>query len=156
MCGLALALPLVLDVQAQEVGATDDDIRRFCTNITNDLQEKRYAEQLAELEALSAKVEERIVLAEKKISELNEWVRQRKDFSEQATDAIVSVYGAMKPRSAAERMEEIDANLASAILMKLKARDAGAILNEMTPEIAGEITQIMAAFAREENGRGGT
>lgn len=133
----------------------DDVIRQFCTNIAEDIQERRYAAQLAELETLSAKVEERITEAETKSAELKEWIRQRKVFSDKATETIVSVYASMRPRSAAERMEVIDANLASAILMKLQTRSAAAILNEMTPEKAGEITDVMAAFAEDQSSKSG-
>lgn len=123
------------------------EIENFCTNLADKVRESRFQRQKAELEMLRDDIEKRVTYAEEKVSELKEWVRQREEFSNQATQVIVDVYASMRPRGAAERMQEINPNLASAVLLKLKPRAAAAILNEMDKSAAARITQIMAAVA---------
>ena len=54
----------------------------------------------------------------------------------------------MRPDAAAERLAEIDVELAAGILMKLDSRKAGVILNEMERKAAAALTGIMASAAR--------
>ena len=55
----------------------------------------------------------------------------------------------MKPDAAAERLSELKVELAAGILMKLEARKAGIIMNEMDRKSAAAVTQVMAAVARK-------
>ena len=149
---LALMSPMSsgtgLVAHAQTQATRETEIERFCSNLADTVRETRFRRQKQELELLKDDIEKRVAYAEGKVLELKEWVRQRKAFSNQATQVIVDVYASMRPRGAAERMQEINPNLASAVLLKLKPRTAAAILAELEANSAARITQIMAAYAQ--------
>lgn len=126
---------------------SEAEIERLCGNILDPVREQRYALQVAELEALQAKIQERIDLLETKRVELEQWATKREEFAKQASSMLVDVYASMKPDAAAERLETIDGGLTAALMLKLKPRSAAAILSEMNKEKAALITRIMAASA---------
>lgn len=126
---------------------SEAEIERLCGNILDPVREKRYALQMAELEALQAKIQERIDLLETKRAELEKWATMREEFAKQASANLVEVYAKMPASAAAERLETIEGGLSAALMMKLKARNAAAILSEMSKEKAAFITRIMAASA---------
>ncbi|MEM8539554.1 MAG: MotE family protein [Pseudomonadota bacterium] len=147
-------------VQAQEMNSSEmlkaidelpvgseAEITRLCGNILDPVREQRYALQVAELEELQTKIQERIDLLETKRAELEQWATKREEFAKQASSMLVDVYANMKPDAAAERLETIDGGLTAALMMKLKPRSAAAILSEMNKDKAALITRIMAASA---------
>ena len=123
------------------------ELERLCGNILDPVREQRYALQVAELEELQAKVQERIDLLEAKRAELEAWATKREEFAKQASGMLVDVYANMPASAAAERLESVDGGLSAALLSKLKPRSAAAILSEMNKEKAAMITRIMAASA---------
>ncbi|MEO0544749.1 MAG: MotE family protein [Pseudomonadota bacterium] len=152
MSPMASGFGLIAHAQTQTAGETE--IEQFCSNLADNVRESRFRRQKEELEVLRDDIEKRIVYAETKVTELKEWVRQREQFSAQATQVIIDVYGSMRPRGAAERMQEINPHLASAVLLKLKPRTSAAILTEMETSSAARITQIMAAYAESPEDSG--
>ena len=128
----------------------------FCNNIREAAREKRYAlkerqirelhaEKTKELTELKERVEKRISALEVKRAEYEEWVSKRAGFLDRAEDSLVQIYAKMRPDAAASRLEILEDLLAAAILMKLTPAKAGVILNEMKPESAAKITQVIAA-----------
>lgn len=132
-------------------GALDADIERFCSNIADSARDRRYAIQRAELETLQKDIDERIVTLEAKRVEYEEWLGRRNDFLEKAENNLVEIYSKMRPDAAAERLAEVGSELAAGILMKLQARQAGTILNEMDSKSAAMLTSIMASAARKQD-----
>jgi flagellar motility protein MotE (MotC chaperone) len=128
-----------------------NEVERFCTNIADAARDRRYALQAQELETLRKDVDKRIELLEKKRAEYEDWLKRREDFLSKAEDNVVGIYAAMKPDSAAERLAELDIMLAAGILMKLEARKAGVILNEMDSKAAAAVTGIMVHATRKED-----
>ncbi len=128
-----------------------DEVRAFCSNIADAARDRRYAVQAQELEALKAEIDARMAELEAKRSEYELWLERRNKVIEQAEEGLVGIYAQMRPDAAAERMEEMDAALAAAILMKLKERQAGVILNEMAAPAAAKLTGIIAAVAQPED-----
>lgn len=129
----------------------NDDIQRFCSNIADAARDRRYALQKAELETLQKDVDQRIAALEEKRLEYEEWLQRRNDFLENAETNLVDIYSRMRPDAAAERLAEVDIELAAGILMKLQARQAGIILNEMESKAAATLTNIMASAARKQD-----
>ncbi len=123
------------------------ELERLCGNILDPVREQRYALQVAELEELQAKIQERIDLLEVKRAELEKWAAKREEFAKQASGMLVDVYANMQASAAAERLESVDGGLSAALLSKLKPRSAAAILSEMNKDKAALITRIMAASA---------
>jgi flagellar motility protein MotE (MotC chaperone) len=129
----------------------NDDIRRFCSNIADAARDRRYALQRSELETLRAEIDGRIATLEEKRAEYEEWLRRRNDFLARAEGNLVDIYSRMRPDAAAERLAALEAGLAAGILMKLQARQAGIILNEMDSKSAAVLTSIMASAARSKD-----
>jgi len=57
---------------------------------------------------------------------------------------LVAFYQAMKPQNAAVLLERLPRNLAASVLSAMKTREAGKILNVMSPDIAVRISKLMA------------
>jgi len=129
----------------------DEDIRRFCSNIADAARDRRYAMQRSELETLQTDIDERIAALEEKRAEYEEWLQRRNDFLEKAENNLVDIYSRMRPDAAAERLAEVNVELAAGILMKLQSRQAGIILNEMNSKAAATLTSIMASAARKQD-----
>lgn len=131
--------------------AMDDDIQRFCSNIADAARDRRYALQRAELETLQKDIDSRLIALEEKRAEYEDWLKRRNDFLVQAEENLVEIYSRMRPDAAAEKLAEINAELAAAILMKLQARQTGLILNEMESKAAAALTTIMASASRRQD-----
>lgn len=124
------------------------EIERFCSNIADAARDRRYTLQAQELQTLQQEVDKRIKLLEEKRAEYESWLKRREEFLAQAEDNVVKIYSGMRPDAAAERLAEIDVELAAGILMKLDARKAGVILNEMERKAAAVLTGVMASATR--------
>ena len=124
------------------------EIERFCSNIADAARDRRYTLQAQELQTLQQEVDKRIELLEEKRAEYESWLKRREEFLAQAEDNVVKIYSGMRPDAAAERLAEIDVELAAGILMKLDARKAGVILNEMERKAAAVLTGVMASATR--------
>ncbi|MEP9389697.1 MotE family protein [Mesorhizobium sp. KR9-304] len=152
-----LAAPEAQATDAEPTGAvravrvpleTGTEIERFCSNIADAARDRRYVLQSEELQALQREVDTRIELLEEKRAEYESWLKRREDFLARAEEGVVKIYSGMRPDAAAERLAEMDAALAAGILMKLEARKAGVILNEMERKTAAMLTGIMVSAAR--------
>lgn len=148
---LMLSVGHAAAIDAPETTAEPSEIERFCSNIADAARDRRYALQAQELETLQKDVDKRIKLLEEKRAEYEDWLKRRNDFLSKAEDNVVDIYSAMKPDAAAERLAELDAALAAGILMKLEARKAGVILNEMERKAAAALTVIMVSATRKED-----
>ena len=156
----ALAVALTLGLSAgpaapqgggQADGQSADEIRRFCGNIVDAARDRRYAMQEAELKKLQQDVDDRLKRLEEKRAEYQDWLTRRNDFLAKAEGNLVEIYSRMRPDAAAERLAEVNVELAAGILMKLQARQAGIILNEMDSKAAATLTGIMASAARRQD-----
>jgi flagellar motility protein MotE (MotC chaperone) len=127
------------------------EIQRFCSNIADAARDRRYSLQAKELETLQAEIDKRMKALEEKRAEYEEWLKRRNDFMAEAEEGVVKIYARMRPDAAAERLAEVNTELAAAILMKLDSRQAGVILNEMERKAAATLTGIMASAARKED-----
>lgn len=132
-------------------GEVNEDIRRFCSNIADAARDRRYALQKAELQVLQGEIDERMAALETKRLEYEEWLKRRNDFLAQAETNLVDIYARMRPDAAAERLAAVHVELAAGILMKLEARKASLILNEMKSEAAATLTGIMGSAARKQD-----
>ena len=156
--GLLAAAALAVLVTASGSAATETptaaaaadatEIERFCSNIADAARDRRYALQAQELQTLQQEVDKRIAQLEEKRAEYESWLKRREEFLAQAEDNVVKIYSGMRPDAAAERLAEIDVELAAGILMKLDARKAGVILNEMERKAAAVLTGVMASATR--------
>ncbi|HEV7252937.1 MAG TPA: MotE family protein [Mesorhizobium sp.] len=127
--------------------AGQSEVERFCGNIADAARDRRHALQKAEIERLQGELDQRLLALEEKRAEYERWLKKRDDFMALAQENVVSIYRTMRPDAAAERLAELPVELAAGILMKLDARKAGVILNEMELKSAAAVTSVMAAAA---------
>ncbi|MFE0019067.1 hypothetical protein ACFWXH_29750 [Mesorhizobium sp. NPDC059054] len=139
-------VPLTTGTVAPPSG--ESEVQRFCSNIADAARDRRYSLQAAELKQLQTEVDKRISALEEKRAEYEEWLKRREVFLARAEDSLVKIYSGMKPDAAAERLASTNVELAAAILMKLDARKASVILNEMNTKAAAALTGIMGSAAR--------
>lgn len=123
---------------------TEDEIRRFCTNIADAARDQRYLLQKEELEKLQAEVDDRIATLESRRNEYEDWLARRNHFLEQAKNNLVSIYKTMKPDAAAPQLQEMHAEIAAAIIMQLPPRQSGLILAEMDADKAAYVAGLMS------------
>jgi flagellar motility protein MotE (MotC chaperone) len=124
--------------------STQDEIRRFCTNIADAARDQRYLLQKQELEKLQADVDSRIETLENRRDEYEDWLARRNHFLEQAKGNLVSIYKTMKPDAAAPQLQEMHAEIAAAIIMQLPPRQSGSILAEMDADKAAYVAGLMS------------
>ncbi len=114
-----------LAVRALELEAREGALR---------LLEEDLERRLAELAALSAEVSAALA--------------PREEESDRDLKTLISFYQAMKPKSAAQLLEKLPAQLASDVLAAMKIREAGKILNVMAADRAVRISRLMAGEKR--------
>lgn len=131
--------------------AAPSEVERFCSNIADAARDRRYQLQTQELERLRGDIDERMKALEAKRAEYEDWLKRREDFIAAAREDVVKVYSIMRPDAAAERLAQLSAEVAAALIMKMEPRKAGAVLNEMDKEAAAAVTRVMTAAARRED-----
>jgi flagellar motility protein MotE (MotC chaperone) len=147
---LGAIVMLVPQVSAQEPAAVsvtspESEIQQFCTNIADAARDQRYLLQKQELETLQADVDQRISVLESRKAEYEDWLKRRNDFLVRAEAGLVDIFKTMKADAAAPQLEEMNLEVAAAIIMKLPARQSGLVLSEMDPKNAGMIATIISS-----------
>jgi flagellar motility protein MotE (MotC chaperone) len=130
-----------------------EEIRAFCANIADAARDQRYALQKTELEKLQTQLDERIAVLEKRKAEYEDWMKKRDAFAKQAEAGLVDIYKKMAPDAAAQQLELIDPNLASAIVMKLSPAKSSLILTEMEAKKAAMVASIISAAGNRSTSR---
>lgn len=126
----------------------------FCRAVREPAREARHAVRLRELEDIRKLLEERVQQLNERIAELKSWSEKREAFSDRARAQLVAIYAAMRPESASEQLAQMEETTAAAILSKLDPRAASAVLNDMPAAKAARLTSILAAVARQAEGKG--
>lgn len=155
----ALAVAAVLTV-ASQVGAqqapqlpastaiasaTSEDIQKFCGNIADAARDQRYVLQKQELDKLQVDVDQRIKALQERTTEYQDWLKRRNDFLARAQAGLVDIFKTMKPDAAAPQLQEMNMEIAAAIIMQLPARQSALFLSEMDPQKAGMISTIISS-----------
>ncbi len=125
---------------------------QYCRVMQGIAAEAMAAQQAAELKALAKQIDERLAAMSERAKELKGWLDMRKNFSDQASAQVVNIFSAMKPEAASEKLVKMDEATSAAILGKLDARIASAILNDMPPEKAARLAAILTGAARKSDG----
>ena len=129
-------------------GEQADNAQKYCTNIADAAADARYSRQAAAIAELEKEIEERIKALEAKRAEYEDWLVRREDFLRKADESVVAIFTQMRPDAASQQMSVMDMAAAAAILVKLNPRIASAILNEMDPTKAAQLTTTMAGLAK--------
>jgi len=126
----------------------DSDL--YCKNIAEAASDARIQWQTWKMIALEGRLQARIAELQKKEQEFEAWVTRREELLEQVEDQVVTIIGRMRPTAAAEQLSTTEDAAAVGVLLKLKARVASAILDEMEPARAAQLTQSMMGFTNPE------
>ncbi|MGV1751166.1 MotE family protein [Agrobacterium sp. CG674] len=129
------------------------EIQQYCTNVIDQARDQRYVLQKQDLEKLQQDVDNRIAVMEARKAEYEDWLKRRNDFLTQAEANLVNIYKTMKADAAAPQLEEIDAGIAAAIIMKLPPRQSGLILAEMDAKKAAIVASIMSSATDKTTSR---
>lgn len=147
-CAWTLAALLLLTappVAAEEAAPAADgtDVEQFCANIADEAADARFAWEARTLDELRMQIETRTADLEAKRLELEGWVKQRRDFLDQAEASVVAIYSRMRADAAAQQLAAMDETMAAAVLAKLDPRVASTIFNEMDPKRAVSLTKLL-------------
>jgi flagellar motility protein MotE (MotC chaperone) len=126
------------------------DSQLYCKNIAEAASDARIQWQTWKMIALEGRLQARIAELQRKEREFEAWVERREQLLEQVEDQVVSIIGRMRPTAAAEQLSTTEEEAAVGVLLKLKARVASAILDEMEPARAAQLTQTMMGFTDPE------
>lgn len=129
------------------------EIQQYCTNVIDQARDQRYLLQKQDLEKLQQDIDNRIAVMEARKAEYEDWLQRRNDFMKQAEANLVNVYKTMKADAAAPQLQEINAGIAAAIIMKLPPRQSGLILAEMDAKKAATIASIMSSATDKTTSR---
>lgn len=143
-----LPAPKGLAASTAKAGDEDrpSDVELYCKNIAQSAEEARITWQTWNLLSLETKVKAQVALLEKKRAEFEDWVERREKLLEEVEGHVVSIVSRMRPETAAAQLATADEDTATGVLMKLKARVASEILDEMDPARAAQLTQAMVGF----------
>lgn len=128
-------------------GSGQQEVQQYCGNIVDAARDQRYLLQKQELEKLQADVNDRIKLLETRKAEYEDWLKKRNDFLNKAKAGLVDIYKTSKADEAAPQFDEMDINIAAAIIMQLPARQSSLILSEMDAKKAAMVAAIMSSAA---------
>jgi flagellar motility protein MotE (MotC chaperone) len=123
----------------------DVEASRFCANAAPSIAEARIAWETKQLSDLDAQVKQRLADLEKGEASIKDWMAKKDAALKSASDDLVAIYSKMQPEAAATQIAAMDDQLAAAILGKLKAGVAGAILNEMEADRASKLATLLSA-----------
>lgn len=124
------------------------DLERYCSNIADSVAAAELAWQEKRIAELNVQLQTRISELEAKRKDYEGWVAKQEALRKKADDTIVTIFSKMKPEAAAAQMTLMDDETAAAVLMKLNARNASTILNEIAPARAARLTEALAKLKR--------
>ena len=116
----------------------------FAPTPLRSIAEARIAWETKQLGDLDAQVKQRLADLEKAEAAIQDWVAKRDAMLKSASDDLVAIYAKMTPEAAATQIAGMDDQMAAAILGKLKAGAAGAILNEMEADRASKLAVVLS------------
>ena len=122
--------------------------QQYCVNIADQAADARFAWQAKTINELEKEIDKRLAELETKRAEYQEWTKKREEILAKASEHVVSIYAKMRADAVALQLAVLDDEIASAVLVKLNARTASAILNEMEPGRAAQLTKAMVDAAR--------
>lgn len=135
---------------AEQAEAPPRDSELYCKNIAEAASDARIKWQTWKLISLEARLRDRIDELQRKEKEFEAWVKRREDLLNEVEDQVVTIIGRMRPEAAAAQLSTTDEEAAVGVLLKLKARVASSILDEMEPSRAAQLTQSMMGFTNPE------
>ncbi len=135
----------------KELGPQQMEVLRSIENSKKQMEQRereldRRAKELAALEQL---VDQKMATLEKLRLEFEQQVKAEEARQNKRIKHLVALYSNMKPKAAAEVMEQMDLDLAVEIFRQMRGREAGKILAYVTPEKASKISRMLSEKVEE-------
>lgn len=118
---------------------------QYCSTIIDAAANAQFALHKTQIENAEKELQKRVDLVAARTQELKAWIKRREDFTAEATDSLLQIYGKMKPETAAPQLLAMNEMVAAAILAKLSPKVASPILAEMEPTRAARLSAVIAA-----------
>ncbi|GGB60112.1 hypothetical protein GCM10011316_35180 [Roseibium aquae] len=119
----------------------------YCQNNAVSAADARASWQAWKLISLEARLAQRIEELARREVEFEAWVERREEMLAAVEDQVVTIIARMRPEAAAAQLATTDDDTAVGVLLKLKARQASGILDEMDPGRAAQLTQTMVGIS---------
>ena len=135
----------------KELGPQQMEVLRSIENSKKQMEQRereldRRAKELAALEQL---VDQKMATLGKLRLEFEQQVKAEEARQNKRIKHLVALYSNMKPKAAAEVMEQMDLDLAVEIFRQMRGREAGKILAYVTPEKASKISRMLSEKVEE-------
>jgi len=151
---LILGAPIAAHAQAIDAPSSAEDENSagrnaalYCENTAESAADARNSWQAWILISLEARLNSRIEELARREAEFEAWVKRREEMLSEVEDQVVTIIGRMRPEAAAAQLATTDEDTAVSVLLKLKARQASQILDEMEPGRAAQLTQTMVGIS---------
>lgn len=122
--------------------------QQYCFNIADAAKDARYAWQKKTLVDIEEELKKRIAQLDARTAEYQKWLARRDEFIRQAEENVVKIYAGMRPDAASVQLSQMHEETAAAILTKIGARPASAIMNEMDAAKAAKLAMIITGAAK--------
>lgn len=122
-----------------------DETFRYCLNISDKAKEARNAVLTKRLQEMEAVIDSKLDKMAEMIVELRSWTEKRESFLERANDSLVEIFQSMRADAAAMQLTEVGPIMAASIIAKLEPKISSAILAEMKPDDAANITMVLTS-----------
>lgn len=126
---------------------------QYCVNISDKAQDARFAWQAQTIGDLEKEIDKRIAELDAKRAEYQQWLAQRDEMLAKAEGHVVQIYAKLRPDAAALQLSALDDDIAAALLSKLSARTASAIMAEMEPGRAAQLTRAIVRATKVPNSK---
>lgn len=142
----------IVEVMPQQLGEgqVPSDSELYCKNIASAASDARVQWQTWKMISLEARLRDRIAELKRREEQFENWVERRENLLNEVEDQVVNIIGRMRPEAAAAQLSTTEEVAAVGVLLKLKARVASSILDEMDPARAAQLTQSMMGFTNPE------
>ncbi len=140
------AQPAVQTQTAQPAENTTDDEWEALRKRKQELDDRE-----VELKNLEAELNAKITRLEELEASIRQEVEQYRVISDDRIRHLVKIYSSMKPKAAAQLMNNLDINVAVEVFLNMKGDIAGGILSYMDTRKAATITKKLANYKKENH-----
>lgn len=141
-----MAPPLFSVTDAEQFASVEE--RRILSAIRESNErlksrEERLDQRELQLKTLEAEVDEKIAAMQRLRTELNELLEQRDEKEKARIEELSLIYERMNPQQAAILINELETDLAVNLLLGIKKKTAGQIMESLNPETAIRLSKAL-------------
>lgn len=127
-------------------------MQQYCSNVAASVEAARQERRQKQLADLEQQLASRVAALEAKQRELRMLLDRLESFERKSNDALVGLYSAMKPETAAAQIAQLDDDVAAALMLQLKTKASSAILGEMEAARGAAVAKKIAQLRSSNEG----